>query len=553
MNARIARNSIVILAAFVILSLFIAAVIAVPSTAYGSPQAQRERRSQFNPSFPAQPESSIFQQQAPGRPDAASTQQQAASAVKPPEETSSETRHSIMVAGKPLPYSAIAGTMILKTEDGRPKASVYYTAYFRSDVRDRVPRPLTFAFNGGPGSSSVWLHMGAFGPRKVLLDDEGFPLPAVFELADNENTLLDATDIVFIDPVSTGYSRPVPGENANQFHGYNEDIESVGEFIRLFVTRHERWASPKFILGESYGTVRASGLAGYLQGRAPGMYLNGIILVSSAINFQNFRFAPGNDLPNIFFLPTYTADAWFHKKLPADLQAKGIADVVDEARRFALGPYATALMKGNTLPDAEKREILAGLARLTGLDPAFLEQANLRVTLPRFCKELLRGERRTIGRLDGRFKGFDYDAAGEVYESDPSNAAIYGPFTAVLNDYLRNELKYKNDIVYAISGNVRPWNYSNVQNEYLNVSETLRQAMTENRFLKVFLANGYYDGATPFCATEYTIAHMDPGGELKDRVSFGYYEAGHMMYIHKPSHARLKADVVAFMRSACAQ
>jgi carboxypeptidase C (cathepsin A) len=511
--------------------------------------AQQERRSQFNPSFPSQPESRIFQQQSQlGSPDAAGQPQ--APPIKPPEETSSETRQSIMVGGKPLPYTAIAGTMLLKTEDGRPKAAVYYTAYFRSDVRDAAARPLTFAFNGGPGSSSVWLHMGSFGPRKVLLDDEGFPLPAVFELVDNEHTLLDTTDIVFLDPVSTGYSRAVPGESPSQFHGYLEDVESVGEFIRLFVTRHERWASPKFILGESYGTVRASGLAGWLQGRAPGMYLNGIILVSSVINFQNYRFAPGNDLPAVLFVPTYAADAWYHKKLPPDLQAKPLADVVEEARRFALGSFAAALMKGNALPAAEKREMIAGLARLTGLDPDFIDRANLRVTLPRFCKELLRGERRTIGRLDGRFKGFDYDAAGETYDSDPSNAAIYGPFSAVLNDYLRVELKYKNDVVYAISGSVRPWNYSNVQNEYLNVSETLRQAMTENRFLRVFLANGYYDGATPFCATEYTVAHMDPGGELKDRVSFGYYEAGHMMYIHKPSHSKLKADIVAFMQSA---
>ena len=540
------RKAIVLSAGLLALALLIAGL--TPAGAF----AQQERRSQFNPYFPSQPESRIFQQQSQqGRPDAAAAQQQAP-AVKPPEETSSETRHSIMVGGKPLPYTAIAGTMLLKTEEGRPKAAVYYTAYFRSDVRDAAARPLTFAFNGGPGSSSVWLHMGAFGPRKVLLDDEGFPLPAVFELVDNEYTLLDATDIVFIDPVSTGYSRAVPGESPSQFHGYLEDIESVGEFIRLFVTRHERWASPKFILGESYGTVRASGLAGWLQGRAPGMYLNGIILVSSAINFQNFRFAPGNDLPNIFYLPTYAADAWYHKKLAADLLAKPVADVVEEARRFALGPYASALMKGNALPGAEKREMIAGLARLTGLDPAFIDQANLRVTLPRFCKELLRGERRTIGRLDGRFKGFDYDAAGDVYDSDPSNAAIYGPFSAVLNDYLRGELKYKSDVVYAISGSVRPWSYANAQNEYLNVSETLRQAMTENRFLRVFLANGYYDGATPFCATEYTIAHMDPGGEIKDRVSFGYYEAGHMMYIRPSAHRALKQDVAKFIRGAAA-
>ncbi|MBN2207338.1 MAG: peptidase S10 [Candidatus Aminicenantes bacterium] len=517
-------------------------------------QSQRDRRSQFNPSFPSQPESRIFQQQSkPERPDAGPAVQQQAALIKPPEETSSETRHSITIGGKPLPYTAIAGTMLLKTEEGRAKAAIYYTAYFRSDVRDAAARPLTFAFNGGPGSSSVWLHMGAFGPRKVRLDDEGFPLPAVFELVDNEYTLLDATDLVFIDPVSTGYSRAVPGENPSQFHGYLEDIESVGEFIRLFVTRRGRWASPKFILGESYGTVRASGLAGWLQGRAPGMFLNGIVLVSSAINFQNFRFAPGNDLPNIFFVPTYAADAWYHKKLAADLQAGPVADVVEEARRFALGPYATALMKGNALPDAEKKAIGADLARLTGLDPAFVDRANLRITLPRFCKELLRGERKTIGRLDGRLTGFDYDAAGEVYESDPSNDAIYGPFAAALNAYLRGELKYETDIVYAISGNVRPWSYADSQNEYLNVSETLRRAMTENRFLKVFLANGYYDGATPFLATEYTVSHMDPGGEIKDRVAFGYYEAGHMMYTHKPSHAKLKADIAAFMKSALPQ
>ena len=532
----------------------VAIVVAGLLAPSASGQSQRDRRSQFNPSFPSEPESRIFRTQAQARPGAAGAdRQQSTSTVKPPEETSSETRHTITVGGKPLPYAAVAGTMLLKNEEGTPKAAIYYTAYFRSDVRDAAARPLSFAFNGGPGSASVWLHMGAFGPRKVRLDDEGFPLPAVFELVDNENTLLDATDLVFIDPVSTGYSRAVPGESPSQFHGYLEDIESVGEFIRLFVTRRGRWASPKFILGESYGTVRASGLAGWLQGRAPGMYLNGIVLVSSAINFQNFRFAPGNDLPDIFYVPTYAADAWYHKKLAADLQARPVADVVEEARRFALGPYATALMKGNALPDAEKKGISAGLARLTGLDPAFIDRANLRVTLPRFCKELLRGERKTIGRLDGRFTGFDYDAAGEVYESDPSSAAITGPFAAALNAYLRGELKYESDAVYAISGNVRPWSYANAQNEYLNVSETLRQAMTENRFLRVFLANGYYDGATPFCATEYTVSHMDPGGELKDRISFGYYEAGHMMYIHAPSHAKLKADIVGFMKSALPQ
>ncbi|MHB8093497.1 MAG: S10 family peptidase [Candidatus Aminicenantales bacterium] len=473
-------------------------------------------------------------------------------AVDYPEENVSTTTHTIIVGGKPLAYTAVAGTLLLKADDGRPRANVYFTAYFRSDVKDKALRPMSFVYNGGPGTSSIWVHMGAFGPRKVQLADDGNSLPGPFRLIDNENTLLDVTDLCFIDPVSTGYSRPVPGEKPEQFHGYVEDIASVGDFIRLFVTRYERWASPKFLIGESYGTTRSAGLSGYLQSGSNGMYLHGIVLISSVLNFGTIRFAPMNDLPCISFLPTYTADAWYHKKLPQDLLAKDLPAVLDEARSFAEGEYASALMKGNALDPARKSAVVRSLARYTGLSPEYIEDSNLRISLQRFVKELLRDERKTIGRLDGRFTGFDADAAGEGYEYDPSNAAIYGPFPATLNAYLRTELKYKNDTPYAVSGNVRPWNYDNVQNQYLNTAETLRSAMSSNQYLKVFVANGYYDGATPFFGTEYTFRHMDLGGELTSRVKFGYYEAGHMMYIRKAEHAKLKADLAEFIRTAAA-
>ena len=485
--------------------------------------------------------------QAPGAPQAAGPKEH----PQLPEEDVSVTSHAITVGGKPLPYTAVAGTLLLKADDGRPRANIYFTAYFRDDVKDKVQRPIAFVYNGGPGSASVWLHMGAFGPRKVVLAEDGNSLPGPpGRLVDNEFTLLDVTDLCFIDPVGTGYSRPVPGENPAQFYGYVEDIAAVGDFIRLFTTRYERWASPKFLIGESYGTPRSAGLAGYLQGRSSSMYLNGIVLISAILNFQTARFAPMNDSAYMLFLPTYTADAWFHKKLPADLLAKDLAAVVDEARAFALGEYALALLKGNTLEPAAKDAVVRKIARYTGLDAEFIANANLRISLNRFVKELLRGERRTIGRLDGRFKGFDLDAAGESYEFDPANAAISGPFPAALNAYVRGELKYKNDTPYAISGDVRPWSYENVQNQYLNTAETLRGAMAANQFLKVFVANGYYDGATPFFATEYTLFQTDLAGDLKDRIKLGYYEAGHMMYIHRPSHAKLKADIAEFIKDA---
>src|SRR5467141_2223260 len=468
-----------------------------------------------------------------------------------PEEKIVQSKHSLKIGGQEIKYTATAGTILLKLEDGTPKASVFYIAYTKDDVGDTAKRPVTFTFNVGPGAASIWLHLGAFGPRRVEMGDAGALLPPPYRLVDNEYSLLDATDLVFIDPVSTGYSRAVPGEPPRQFHGIEEDIQSVGDFIRLYATRNKRWGSPKFLAGESYGTTRAAGLSGYLQQRY-GMYLNGIILISSILNFQTAEFDTGNDLPYILYLPTYTAIAWYHKKLPADLQGD-LHKAIEESRKFAVGEYADALMAGDALPAPRRSEITQKLARLTGLSPDYIERTNLRIEIMRFTKELLRSERRTIGRIDARFTGIDRDAAGEHPEFDPSIAAIIGPYAGMLNDYVRNDLKFDSDLPYEVlTSRVRPWNYAPYENRYVDVAETLREAMTQNPFLHVFVAKGYYDLATPFFAADYTFDHLGLDPTLRTHLSGAYYEAGHMMYVHAPSLAKLKADIAQFIKSSTA-
>ena len=459
------------------------------------------------------------------------------------------TKHRAVIGGSAVGYTATAGTLVLREEEGRPRASVFFIAYTRDGVENLGQRPVTFTFNGGPGSSSVWLHMGAFGPRRVAMDDEGMATPPPYRLVDNGESLLDVTDLVFIDPVMTGYSRPAEGVKAKEFHGVREDVESVGEFIRLYTSRFRRWSSPKFLAGESYGTTRAAGLVNYLQERH-GMYFNGVILVSSILNFQTARFETGNDLPYPLFLPTYTATAWYHKRLPADLQGD-LRRALQESERFALGDYTLALARGNDLPAEERRRVAEQVARLTGLSPAYVEQVNLRPVIHAFTKELLRGERQTVGRLDSRFKGIDLQPAGEEPEFDPSYAAIQGPYTGVLNDYVRRELGFESDLPYEIlTDRVRPWSYGEFANRFVNVAEDLREAMARNPALRVFVGNGYYDLATPYFATEYTFDHLayDPG--YQERVTKTYYEAGHMMYIRRVDREQLKRDVAAFLRAA---
>lgn len=469
-----------------------------------------------------------------------------------PADRVSVTRHSLRLAGQTLHYTATAGYMPVKSETNALKAKIFFTAYVKEGVSDRTGRPVTFTFNGGPGSSSVWLHLGTIGPRRVQMSPEGEALPPPGELIDNESTWLDFTDLVFIDPVMTGYSRPAEGEDKKQFLGVEEDAKSVGEFIRLYCTQYKRWGSPKFLAGESYGTTRAARLSGYLQDTF-GMYLNGIVLISAITQFQTARFDTGNDWPYILFLPTYTATAWYHKKLPEDLQRQPLAQVLQEVENWALTDYLLALAQGDRLPEVRREQITAALARYTGLSEQYIRNTNMRILIRRFTKELLRTERQTVGRLDSRFQGIDLNYATESYEFDPSYAAIYGPFSAALNHYVRTELGYENDIPYEIlTGRVQPWNWGKGGNGYLNVAETLRQAMSKNKYLKVFIANGYYDLATPFFATRYTVEHMGLDPSLRDHISFGYYEAGHMMYIHQPSRQKLTADVAAFYRTVLA-
>jgi carboxypeptidase C (cathepsin A) len=463
------------------------------------------------------------------------------------EEKPSVTHHEIQLGGRALRYTATAGYMPMKDENGKLKANIFYVAYVRDGGGAR--RPVTYTFNGGPGSSSVWLHMGLVGPKRVLMADDGQPLPPPYRLVDNEATWLAFTDVVFIDPVTTGYSRPAAGEKPEQFHGVEEDVQWVGDFIRLWTTRNGRWASPKFLAGESYGTTRAAGLSGYLQERH-GMYLNGIVLMSTILNFETADFNVGNDLPYVTFFPTYTTTAWYYKKLAPELQAN-FQKTLEESKQFASTEYTLALMKGSRLSEPERQTIAQKMSRLTGLSTKFLEANDLRISLPRFTKELLRDQRRTIGRLDSRFQGIDRDAGGENSAYDPSMAAIRGPFGAMINDYIHTELKYENDLPYELlTGRVRPWNYGSAQNRYVNVAETLRDAMSQNQALKVFVACGYYDFATPFFAAEYTFEHLGIDPSLRKNITLQHYDAGHMMYIHKPSLLKLTSDVAAFFQAA---
>ncbi|MFZ0545016.1 MAG: hypothetical protein WAM60_06245 [Candidatus Promineifilaceae bacterium] len=490
-----------------------------------------------------------------------SKEQEKTKEYETPEDKIVQTHQKVSIGGKEISYTVTTGTMILKeeaedegkSEGEQAKAAVFFVAYTKDGVKDAAKRPITFSFNGGPGSSSVWMHLGMLGPRRVLLDEQGNPPQPPYQLVNNDYSLLDMTDLVFIDPVSTGYSRAVPGEKPKEFHDFKKDIESVGEFIRLYTTRNLRWASPKFLIGESYGTTRAAGLSGYLQERH-GFYLNGIMLISVVLDFQTIRFSIGNDLPFILYLPSYTATAWYHGRLDEELQ-KDLQAALAEAEAFALGDYTLALMKGATLPEDERAGIVAQLARLTGLSPEFIERVDLRIEIHRFVKELMRDERRTVGRLDSRYIGIDRDAAGENFEYDPSHAATQGAYSATLNDYVRRELKYESDLPYEIiNSRVFPeWQYGEHQNKYVYVAETLRKAMSMNPYLKVFVACGYYDLATPYLATNYTFSHLALDDELQGNIAIHYYEAGHMMYVHIPSLAQLKEELAAFVTEATVQ
>lgn len=458
-----------------------------------------------------------------------------------------ETTHTITIGGEEIHYIARTGTIVMKKDDDTPRAKLFFVSYEKEGVEDKSKRPVTFSFNGGPGSSSVWMHMGVLGPKRVDLDNDGYPVSLPFTLVDNQYSILDQTDLVFIDPISTGFSRTVGDTNPSEFHGIQGDIESVGEFIRLYITRYNRWGSPKFLAGESYGTTRASGLSNYLMERH-GMYLNGIMLVSSILNFQTLDFASGNELPYILYLPTYTASAWYHKKLDKELLDKPLTEVLKTAKEFALGEYAVALSKGSHLPDTERKEIVEKVSKLTGLSKNYIERTNLRINISRYTKELLRDEARTVGRYDSRYKGIDEDSAGESPEYDPSFSVVQGAYTAAFNHYVRTALKFESDQQYEIlTGQVHPWNW-NRQNSYVNVTDDLQKAITKNPYLNVMVCCGYYDLATPYLAAEYTFDHLGLDSLLRGNIHFNYYEAGHMMYLHKPSLSNMKKDMDGFIK-----
>jgi carboxypeptidase C (cathepsin A) len=432
---------------------------------------------------------------------------------RPTEEKAAATRHTIRIGGQTVAYTATAGTQFLRDEAGTPIASMFYVYYARDGVTDLSRRPIVYSFNGGPGTASIWMHLGFTGPRRPVYDEDGFMLQPPFRLHDNEHSILDIADIVYIDPIGTGYSRMMPGEDLHRFHGVSDDIAAMGEFIRVFTERQGRWGSPKFLIGESYGTTRASGLVGHMQS-AHQMYFNGVILVSmTALQYER-----GADLSYVTVLPYMTATAWYHKKLPADLQAKPLEAVLAESERYASNEYQVALFKGGFLGADERAAAAKQVARLTGLPADFVLQSNLRIEKSRFWKELLRDRGLTVGRLDSRYTGVDRDASGEAPEGDPAMWAWDGPFAGAIHQYFRDELNWKTDDKYFVWGNVRPWRQD-----------------PEARVGK------------------YTISHLDPGGTLMKRFTFAFYESGHMMYLKNSALAKAKQDLAAFIGATSAK
>ena len=467
-------------------------------------------------------------------------------AEKKPHE--SVTKHSITLHGEKIDYTATAGSLPLKDKEGKTVAEIFYIAYTKDGVTDTAQRTLTFSFNGGPGSSSVWMHMGLLGPKRVKLQENGFAVPPPYTLVDNDFSMLDETDLVFIDPVGTGYSRATKPDESKKFWGIKEDAQSVGEFIRLYVTRHERWLSPKFLIGESYGTTRAAALSEELL-ETHRMSLNGIMFLSSVLSFQTIFGGGGNELPLVLYVPSYTATAWYHKKLAADLLAKPLTEVLKESEAFAAGELNRALLLGDALSNEERAAAVKHYARLTGLSEAYVEQSDLRVPLQRFAAELLRDQKLVLGRFDGRYTSLVRSPISEFAERDPSADAVFAAFAATFNDYVRKELKYEEDQSYLILAPVGPWDWG-AENKFANVSDSLADAMSANPFLKVHVSCGYYDLATPYFAAQYQFHHLQIHPELAKNITIDHYNAGHMMYLNLPDLQKQKQDLSKFMQGA---
>ncbi len=454
------------------------------------------------------------------------------------------TEHSAVIQGQSIPYTATTGTMALSSDLGQYE--IFFTAYTRSDVEDPSSRPITFVFNGGPGSSSIWLHIGFLAPRRIDLDPMGNAKQLPAKVIDNDISILDMTDLVFIDPVGTGYSRVLEGTKEDGFYTYDGDIQSVGDFIRLYINRYHRWGSPKYLAGESYGTVRAVGLCKYLFDTHY-IAVNGLMLISTANNFATMDFNPGNELPYALYLPTYAADAWYHGKLDAAYQNMSLESFLEEVRTFVSESYEPALFKGRSLSEEERTEIAAQMAAYTGLSEDFILISNLRVDLDTFCEELLHEEKQMIGRLDGRYAGPVTGGNLAAGESDPSMAAMNTVFGAALGQYITEELDFQTDRPYRVLPNdIEPkWNFD-LDNTTLSQENTIYEAMSKNPFLKVWVLCGYYDGATPFYAAEWVYDHVFIDDSLVGNLSFTYYSSGHMIYVNADSRTQFRQEAKAW-------
>lgn len=455
------------------------------------------------------------------------------------------TTNTVTIAGERVTYQAETGMLPIFKRDGTTTASVFYVAYTRLDENDKATRPVTFCFNGGPGSSSVWLHLGALGPRRVKMNPNGTLPPPPFQLEDNHYSLLNASDLVFIDPVATGFSRPVKDQKASDFFGDTADLDSVGEFIRLWTTRHDRWLSPKYLCGESYGVFRAAGLADHLRD-AYGMYLNGLVLISGVLDFQTIADDPGNDTPYPLYLPAYTAAAHFHHKLPPDLQ-RDLPTALAEAREFARGEYTTALHEGDSISPAERERVILELSRFTGLTTNVIADNDLRIDPGVFRKQLLHDQGLILGAYDSRITGRDDDPASEYPDFDPSDAAVYGPFAACMNSYVRSELKFKDDLPYELLAGVQPWNYGS-PNNYPNAAPRLAATMNQNPYMKVLVLGGKCDLVCPIDTVHYAIDHMPLDPAYRTNIVYAQFDAGHMMYINLPDLKKMQKVIERFIR-----
>ncbi|CAN5428659.1 peptidase S10 [soil metagenome] len=468
------------------------------------------------------------------------------------EESPIVTTHQLIIGNQTIDYTATTGMIALKDDAGKSRAKIFFVAYEKTaaDDSDRADRPVTFVFNGGPGAAAIWLHMGCVGPKVVALAEGGAPPAPPYHLQDNPYTWLSTTDLVLIDPVGTGYSRPEGDpQRARDFYSVRGDIDGVSDFIRIYLTKYQRWLSPKFLCGESYGTTRAAGLSEQLHDRY-GIDLNGIFLLSTVLNFQTIDFDAGNDTPYPLFLPTYTAIAHYHKKLSPDLQVN-MTKTVAQAEAWAMGEYSSALSKGSSLSDAERDKVAQQLSRYTGLPLEYVKRSNLRISPHRFEKELLADQSRVIGRMDGRFSGHNADPLNDTPEFDPTLSGYVGPFSSTFNDYVRRTLKYENDLNYEfLSPRVGPWDFGTNGNGFLNVATTLRRAMTKLPAMKIMICSGYYDLATPFTAADFTVNQMPLDKSLRANFVQKYYEGGHMFYLNPSAHEALKRDVDEFYQTA---